>query len=236
MLFQYKSSWSSCEHAQLDHSLCTGSTNLVSLTDIHVNSLHRKPIWLQLFIIPSYEHLTAARSRSCTDDLCNVHLREFHHPIKMFRTNNVESFQLSEFGKQRFDWLTKNIICTDLLRAAVDWIMKSCILIRLTESMHTRETFPWMNCFHTPDLISKTIRTAINLECRTWWWRRRWWWKWWKYIVFNDTEGLRCKLSTLQVCILRNYNNKNQLFAPTEIKSLVLFTSVSDFAISCLQW
>jgi len=80
----------------------------------------RNLIKIQSFIIQSYEHLTVARSRSCADDLCNFHLREFHQPIKMIRTcnfeilhtSNSERFQLSEFSKLRFDRLTIKVICT----------------------------------------------------------------------------------------------------------------------------
>jgi len=35
---------------------------------------------IQLFTVLSYEHLTAVRSRSCTDDLYNFHIREFQQP------------------------------------------------------------------------------------------------------------------------------------------------------------
>jgi len=59
-----------------------------------------------------HEDLTVARRGSCADDLCHLHLREFHQPIKMLHTSNFESFPLSESGKLRFDWLTIKVICT----------------------------------------------------------------------------------------------------------------------------
>jgi len=53
-----------------------------------------------------------AHRRSCADDLCYFHLREFHQPIKILHTSNFESVPLSESGKLRFDWLTIKVICT----------------------------------------------------------------------------------------------------------------------------
>jgi len=69
-------------------------------------------IKIQLFMILSYENLTAAHMRSCADDLRNFHLRELHQPIKMLHASTFESFPLSESGKLRFDWLTIKVICT----------------------------------------------------------------------------------------------------------------------------
>jgi len=65
---------------------------------------HISLIKIQLFIIPSYEDLTATHRRSCADDLYYFHLREFHQPIKTLHTSNFQSFSLSESGKLRFDW------------------------------------------------------------------------------------------------------------------------------------
>jgi len=91
-------------------------------------------IKIQLFIILSYEHLTAAHSRSCADDL-------FHLPIKSqltkFRKLKALKFSCTEY----FDWLMEfpeklqRSSAHDLLWAAVrcsyDSLMKSCISIRL---------------------------------------------------------------------------------------------------------
>jgi len=82
-----------------------------SVGSLNTSSAGYNLIKIQLFIILSYEHLTATRNRSCADDLCNFDLREFNQPIKMLRTSNIESLQLSRFGKLRFDWLTKEVIC-----------------------------------------------------------------------------------------------------------------------------
>jgi len=68
-------------------------------------------IKIQFFSILSYEDLTVTR-RSCADDLCNFHLREFHQSIKMFHTSNFEIFSLSESGKLIFYWMTIKVICT----------------------------------------------------------------------------------------------------------------------------
>jgi len=89
-------------------------TVLVCSDNVVVGNLHqcdlglipgvRNLIKIQLFIILSYEDLTAAHRRSCADDLY-FHLREFHQPIKILHTSKFESFPLSESGKLRFDWL-----------------------------------------------------------------------------------------------------------------------------------